>query len=143
MRYHVYQFLDKWILASKFPKSKSGFGINTSNIPCVPIFSQNGQLLILRPKFWEITQLRAILLRVLQRAGWRLKWSGWRWLQLGRGWNELGGGEWSWVDWVEMDRDGWKLVHSLLIPIVEICDLIWHAQLKQVNARTAKTKLSF
>ena len=24
----------------------SGFGINTSNIPCVPIFSQNRQLLI-------------------------------------------------------------------------------------------------
>ena len=27
-------------------KSKSGFGINISNIPCVPIFSQNGELLI-------------------------------------------------------------------------------------------------
>ena len=29
-----------------FQKSKSGFGINTSKIPCVPIFTQNGQLLI-------------------------------------------------------------------------------------------------
>ena len=28
-------------LGSEFQKSKSGF--NTSNIPCVPIFSQNGQ----------------------------------------------------------------------------------------------------
>ena len=30
----------------EFQKSKSGFGISTSNIPCVPIFSQNGELLI-------------------------------------------------------------------------------------------------
>ena len=42
-------------------KSKSGFGINTSNIRCVPIFSQNGQPLIFRPKFGEFAQLRAIL----------------------------------------------------------------------------------
>ena len=27
---------------------------------CLPIFSQNGQLLIFRPKFEEIAQLRAI-----------------------------------------------------------------------------------
>ena len=33
-------------MGSKFQKSKSGFGISTSNIPCVPIFIQNGQLLI-------------------------------------------------------------------------------------------------
>ena len=39
-----------------------------------------------------------ILLRVLQRAGWRLKWAGWRWVELGGGWNELGGGGWSWVE---------------------------------------------
>ena len=48
------------ILVSEFQKSKSGFGINTSNIPYVPIFSQNRQLLIFRPKFGEIAQLRAI-----------------------------------------------------------------------------------
>ena len=28
-------------MGSEFQKSKSGFGINTSKIPCVPIFSQN------------------------------------------------------------------------------------------------------
>ena len=33
---------------------------STSPILCVPIFSQIGQLLIFRPKFGEITQLRAI-----------------------------------------------------------------------------------
>ena len=38
----------------EFQKSKSGFGINTSNIPCMPIFSQNGQLLIFWPKFGEL-----------------------------------------------------------------------------------------
>ena len=54
------QFAQKWILRTKFQKSKSGCEINTSNIPCVPIFSQNGQLLIFRSKFGEIGQLRAI-----------------------------------------------------------------------------------
>ena len=48
------KFAKKWILGSKFQKSKSGFGINTSNIPCVPIFSQDGQLLIFRPKFGKL-----------------------------------------------------------------------------------------
>ena len=38
-----------------------------------------------------------ILLRVLQRAEWRLKWAEWRWMELGEGWKELGGGGWSWV----------------------------------------------
>ena len=50
------QIWPKWILGSEFQKSKSGFGINTSKIPCVPIFSQNGQLLIFKPKFGEIAQ---------------------------------------------------------------------------------------
>ena len=64
LRYCVHQFSDKtgnfeflgpnlpkngfwsqkWILGSEFQKSKSGFAINTFNITCVPIFSQNGQL---------------------------------------------------------------------------------------------------
>ena len=50
-----------------------------------------------------------ILLRVLQRAGWRLKWAWWTWMELSGGWNELGRGEWSWVklsgggwDWMEV-----------------------------------------
>ena len=50
----------KWILGSEFQKPKSGFGMNTFNIPRVLIFSQNGQLLIFRPKCGEIAQLRAI-----------------------------------------------------------------------------------
>ena len=58
LRYYVYQlsdirdnfkffgpkFAQIWILGSKFPKSKSGFGICTSKIPYVSIFRQNGQL---------------------------------------------------------------------------------------------------
>ena len=39
-----------------------------------------------------------ILLRVLHRAGWRLKWAGWRWMEMGGGWNGLDGGGWSWVE---------------------------------------------
>ena len=92
-----------WILGSEFQKSLSGFGINIFNIPWVPIFSQNGQLLIFWSKFggncpitWII--LVQIFLRVLQRAGWRLKWTGWRWMELGGGWNKLGGDGWSWVE---------------------------------------------
>ena len=54
------KFAQKWILGVKISKFKSGFRINTSNILCVPIFSQNGQLLVFQPEFWEIAQLRAI-----------------------------------------------------------------------------------
>ena len=60
LRCYVYQFSDKTdnlefldpnlpkniFLGSKFQKSKSWFGIDTSNIPRARIFSQNGQLLI-------------------------------------------------------------------------------------------------
>ena len=113
LRYYVHQFSDrrngqlwifgprfaqKWILGSEFQKSKSGFIINTSKIPCVPMFSQNGELLIFRPKFWEIAQLRAIF------------WFNYCW----RCCKELGGGGWSWVEvemrWVEVDRTGWSWV---------------------------------
>ena len=38
------------------------------------------------------------ILRVLQRAGWRLKWAGWKSIELGESWNELGGVGWSWVE---------------------------------------------
>ena len=34
----------KWILGSKFQKSKSGFGISIFEILCVPILGQDGQL---------------------------------------------------------------------------------------------------
>ena len=77
-----------------------------------------------------------MLLRVLQRAGWRLKWAGWRWVELSGGWNKLGEGGWSWVEvggvgggwnklsggewsWVELGGDGWswvELVDGLVIP---------------------------
>ena len=40
-------------MGPKFQTSKSGFEINISNIPCVPIFIQNGYLLIFRSKFGE------------------------------------------------------------------------------------------
>ena len=65
MRYHVYQFSEKngqlwlfglkfaqkWILVSKFQKSKSRFEISILEILCVPIFRQNGQFWIFGPKF--------------------------------------------------------------------------------------------
>ena len=98
-------------MGSEFQKSKSGFGINTSNIPRVPIFSQNGQLLIFWSKFGEIAQLRVIF------------WLKYCWgccRELGGGLNKLGGGGWSWVDVemtrVEVDGPGWRRVHVLVIP---------------------------
>ena len=91
------QIRPKWNLRSEFHKSKSGFEINTSNIPCVPIFSQNGKLLIFWSKFGEIAQLRAIF-------WFKYCWGCYR--ELAGGWNELGGGGWSWVgvemSWVEV-----------------------------------------
>ena len=103
MRYCVHHFLDKtdnfeffgpnlpkngfW--GSEFLKSKSGFEISTTKIPCVPISSQNGQLLLFWPKFGEIAQLRAIF-------WFKYCWGCCR--ELGGDWNELGGGGWSWVE---------------------------------------------
>ena len=86
-------------MGSKFQKSKSGFGINTSNIPCVSVFSQNGQLLIFRPKFGEVAQLREYF-----------------------GSNIVEGVAESWVEaemsWVEVNGGGWRWVHGLIIPIL-------------------------
>ena len=70
LRYYVHQFSDKTdnseFVGLNLPKNgfwgmnfknlKSGFRINSSNIPRVPVFSQNRQLLIFWPKFGEITQ---------------------------------------------------------------------------------------
>ena len=99
------KFSQKWILRSEFQKSKSEFGISTSKIACVPVFSQNGQLRIFRSNFGEITQLRSIF------------WFLWRWgccRELGGSWDELGGAGWSWV---EVDGARWRWVHRLAIPL--------------------------
>ena len=129
LRYYVYQlsdirdnfkffgpkFAQIWILGSKFPKSKSGFGINTSKIPCEPIFSQNGQLWIFQPKFGEIAQLRALF------------WFEycWEWCrELGGGWNELSGGGWRWVHGLVISffKYIFKLGNSVLYEI-SICNI--------------------
>ena len=91
-------------MGSQFQKSKFAFGINTYNIPCVPIFSQNRQLLICRPKFREIANYVQYF-----------------------GSNILEDAEESWVDakmnWVEdemrlveVDGKRRRWVHGLVIP---------------------------
>ena len=61
---------------------------NTSNIPCVPIFSQNGQLLIFRSKFREIAQLRAIFwLNIVEGVAEK-------WVETEMSWVEVDGTEW-------------------------------------------------
>ena len=99
------KFAQKWNLGSKFQKSKSEFGINTSNISCMSIFRENGQLLIFWSKFGETAKLGAIF------------WSQYCWgccRKLCGDWKKLGGGEWSWVEvemsWLELDEAGWSWV---------------------------------
>ena len=74
----------------EFQKSKSGFGINTSNIPCVPIFSQNGQLLIFGLNLGKLRNYVQYL-----------------------GSNIVGGVAERWVEaemsWVEVDGARWRL----------------------------------
>ena len=99
LRYYVDQFSDKTDNVEFFglesQKSKSGFGINTSNIPCAPIFSQNGQLLILWSKL-------AKLPNYVQYFGS----------------NIVEGVAESSVEaetsWVEVDGAGWRWVHGLV-----------------------------
>ena len=76
-------------MGSGFQKSKSGFGINTSKIPCMPFFIQNGHILIFCSKFGEIAQLRVIFWFKYYSVFCR---------ELSGGWNELGGGGWKWVE---------------------------------------------
>ena len=113
------KFAQKSILGSEFQKSKFGFGISTSKISYVPIFSQNEQLLIFWPKFGEIAQLRAIF------------WFKYCWgccIELGGGWNELGGGGWSWMEvemsWMEVDGTGWRWVHGLVILVLNMPSIL-------------------
>ena len=109
------RFAQKWILGSGFQKSKSGFRISTSNIRCLLISRQNGQLIIFWPKFGEIAELLAIFC-------FKYCWGCCR--ELGGRLNKLSGGRWSWVEvdgagwsWVEVDGAGWRWVHSLAIPV--------------------------
>ena len=99
-------------LGFKIQKTNLGIRIRILKIESVPNFRQNGQIWLFWPKFgqkcffhFEIKKTNVeILLRVSQRAGWRLKWAWWTWMELGGGWNELGGGGWSWV---ELGGGGW------------------------------------
>ena len=116
LRYYVYQFSDKrdnfeflgpkfeqkWILGSQFQKSNSGFEMNTSSISFVPIFCQNRQHLVFRPKFGklpnEVQYFVSNILESVAQSWRRLKWAGYSWMELGGGWNELDRGGWSWVE---------------------------------------------
>ena len=85
-------------MGSGFQKSKSGFGINTSKIPCMPFFIQNGHILIFCSKFGEIAQLRVIFWFKYCSVFCR----------------ELVEAE---MSQVEVDGSGWSWVHGLVIPI--------------------------
>ena len=92
------KFAQKWILGLEFRKSKSGSRISTSKIPWTPTFSQKNNIeffgLNLGKLLDYMWHFGSNMLRVLQKAGWTLKWAGWRWMELGvDGWSwvELGG----------------------------------------------------
>ena len=93
------KFAQKWILGLEFQKSKSGFGISTSKTPWEPIFSQNGQLSIFRPKFGRIAQLRAIFW--FEYCWWCCReqgGGGWSWVEAEMSWVELGGAGGRWME---------------------------------------------
>ena len=88
-------------MGSEFRKPKSGFGINTSNIPRVPILSQNGQLLIFWLKFGEIAQLRKYFgSNIVEGVAESWLEAEMSWVEVdgaGRKWMELGGAGWKWM----------------------------------------------
>ena len=91
------KFAQKLTLGSEFQKSKTGFGISTFNISCVPIFSQNGQLLIFGLNLGKLPNYVQYFDS-----------------------NIVEGVAESWVEtemsWVEVDGAGWRWVHGLVIP---------------------------
>ena len=109
-RYHVCQFYVKQIalifsaqiwpkidFGSEFQKAKFGFGICTSKIPCVLIFSQNGKF-----EFFGLNLGK--LPNYMQYFGS----------------NNVEGVVGNWVEaamrWLEVDQAGWRWVHGLVIP---------------------------
>ena len=87
------KFHQKWILGLEFQKFKSVFGMSLSKIPCVPIFSKNGEL------------AQQELLNYVRYFG---PWGCCK--ELGGAWNVLGGDGWSWL---KVDRAGWRWVYGL------------------------------
>ena len=78
-------------MGSEFQKSKSGFGINTSKIPCVSIFDLNlGKL----PNY--VQYFGSNIVEDVAESWVEVSGAGWRWMEVGGGW-------WSWV-------------HGLVIP---------------------------
>ena len=66
----------------------------------MPIFSQNGQLLIFWPKLGEIAQLRSNIVEGVAES----------WVEAEMSWVEVE------MSWVEVDGAGWRWVHGLVIP---------------------------
>ena len=77
-------------MGSEFQKSKSGFGINTSKIPCVPIFSQNLGKLSNYVQYFGSNIVEGVA----------------------ESWVEVE------MSWVEVDGAGWRWVHGLVIPFL-------------------------
>ena len=102
---------------------KSGFGISTSKIPCVPIFWQNGQIWIFRPKFGEIAQLHAIF------GSYNVDSVAVSWIEAE-------------MSWMVMNGAGWRWVHPLAIPIFRTSILLFMkpGNISKVLWKKSKTK---
>ena len=110
-----------------FKKSKSGFAINTSKIPCESIFSQNGQLLILRSKFGEIAHyVQYFGSNIVEGVAESWVEAKMGWVEVEMSWVEVDGAGWSCV---EVDGAGWRWVHGLEYPFLYI-----NRQLEQVQS---------
>ena len=135
------KFAQKWILRSKFWKSKSRCRISSSKIPCMPILRQNGELWLFRPKFaqkwilgsefqkskcrFKISTSKRPCMPIFSQNGqlwiFRPKFGEIAQLRAIFGSYNIKGVAESWVEaemsWMEVDGAGWRWVHSLVIPI--------------------------
>ena len=88
-------------MGSKFQKSKSGFGINTSKIPHMPIFSQNEQLLIFGLNLGKLPNyLQYFGSNIVEGVAESWLEAEMSWVEVdgaGRKWMELGGAGWKWM----------------------------------------------
>ena len=96
------KFAQQWILGSRF----KNLSLDSESTP--PIYHAC-QFSVKMENFWffrlnlgklpnYMQYMVQILLRVWQRARWRLKWAGWRWTEVSGGGNDFVGGRWGWVE---------------------------------------------
>ena len=94
----------KWILVSEFQKSKPRSGISNSKIPCVGIFSQNGQLWIFGLNLGKLSNYMRYFGSNNVEGVAESK------MEARMSWLEVDGAGSNWVELNGVDRGGWNWV---------------------------------